>query len=227
MVKVVIVCTSAPDLKGHATGVWMEELADPYYIFTTAGYDVILASPAGGPIPIDAGSMADSFFTEHSRQFLHDPVAMGMMNHSIKVDTIDWSNAGDIDCIFLPGGHGTCVDFTNNPALKIAIETMYADDKIVATVCHGPVSLCDCVKPDGTPLVSGKTVTGFSDAEENAVQLQSLVPFLLESKLKELGGNYEKADDWHSKVCVDKKLVTGQNPQSSEGVAKTVVSMFG
>jgi putative intracellular protease/amidase len=86
---------------------------------------------------------------------------MGMMNHSIKVDSIDWSNTGDTGCIFLAGGHGTCGDYIDNPALKHAVETMYADGKVVASVCRGAFSLCDCVKPDGTPLVSGKKLTVF------------------------------------------------------------------
>lgn len=204
----------------------MEELAAPYYIFTAAGYEVVLASPSGGPIPIDTGSMAEAFFSESSRRFLHDAAAMRLMNHSRSVASLDWSKNGDMDAIFLPGGHGTCVDFIDNASLKSAIEQMYADGKVVASVCHGPLALVDCF--DGsTPLVSGKTVTGFSDSEEAAVQLASLVPFLLESKLKELGAMYEKVDDWNSNVCVDGKLVTGQNPQSSEGVAKAVVELLG
>jgi putative intracellular protease/amidase len=218
-VKVAIVCISTSNQKGFDTEVWMDDLSAPYYIFTLAGYDVILASPAGGPIPIDTGSITDPLFTESSRRFLHDHVAMGMMNHSIKVDSIDWSNTGDVGCIFLAGGHGTCVDYIDNPALKHAVETMYADGKVVASVCSGAFGLCDFVKPDGTPLVFGKKVTFFSYSEEHALQLQSLAPYLLESKLKELGGNSEKAEDWHPKCCIDDKLVTGLNPQSSDDVA--------
>ena len=119
----------------------------------------------------------------------------------------------------MPGGHGTCVDFINNPVLKKAVEDMYNAGKVVCSVCHGPMCLTDCVKPDGSPLVKGLTVAGFADSEEAAVQLTDKVPFLLEAKLKELGGNYEKGEDWHPKVCVDKSdskiLITGQNPQSS------------
>jgi putative intracellular protease/amidase len=222
---IAIVCTSASDLNGHETGLWVEELASPYYLFLEAGYDVVLASPKGGPIPIDTGSMAEAAFTQASRRFLHDATAMRLMNHSLKTEAVDWSS---MDAIYLPGGHGTCVDFVDNPPLKKAVETMYASGKIVSSVCRGPTALVDCVQPDGiTPLVSGKVVTGFSDSEESVVQLASLVPFLLESKLKELGGKYEKGDDWSVKVCVDGKLITGQNPQSSEAVAKAVVELLG
>lgn len=126
----------------------------------------------------------------------------------------------------MTGGHGTCVDFVNNSVLKEAIETMYSSKKVVGAVCHGPTCLPDCNKPDGTPLVQGLTVTGFADSEEEAVQLTSIVPFLLEKKLKELGGKYEKADDWNSKVCVDGNLITGQNPQSSDECAAAVIKML-
>lgn len=223
MVKVVIVCTSASELKGYATGVWMEEVAAPYYIFKEAGYEVSIASPAGGPVPIDGMSLAEDFFTAPGQKFMHDAAGIGALSHSVKIDAIDWSN---VDCIFLAGGHGTCIDFIGNAALKTTLEKMYSSNKMVTAVCHGVIALCECNMSDGAPLVSGKTVTGFADTEEVAVNLQHLVPFLIESKLKELGANYEKADDWHSKICVDGHLVTGQNNNSSEEAAKMVVKML-
>jgi putative intracellular protease/amidase len=131
----------------------------------------------------------------------------------------------------MPGGHGACVDFINNPTLKNAIETMYNAGKVVSAVCHGPMCLADCVKADGSPLVKGLAVAAFADSEEAAVQLTEKVPFLLESKIKELGGNYEKGDDWSSKVCVDKTdskiLISGQNPQSSEEAAQEIIKILG
>jgi len=222
MTKVVLVATSATELKGHATGLWIEELAAPYYQFKKAGYDVVIASPAGGAVPIDAGSMAEGFFTEEAKKFMHDAEAFGRLSHSLKLDSIDFTTG--VDAIFLCGGHGTSADFVENAALKRAIETLYAADKIVSAVCHGPTGLPQCNKPDGTPLVKDKMVTGFKDSEEMAVQLQDLVPFMLETKLKEQGGKYECADDWNSKVCVDGNLITGQNPQSSEECAAAVIS---
>lgn len=222
MTKVVLVATSATELKGHATGLWIEELAAPYYIFKKAGYEVVIASPAGGPVPIDAGSMAEGFFTEEAKKFMHDAEAIGKLGHSSKLDSIDFSSG--VDAIFLCGGHGTCADFIDDAALKGAIETLYADGKVVAAVCHGPTGLVQCNKPDGTPLVKDKVVTGFKDSEELAVQLHELVPFMLETKLKEQGGKFESADDWNSKVCADGNLITGQNPQSSEACAAAVIS---
>ncbi len=221
--KVVIVATSASTLGPIQTGVWIEELASPYYEFEAAGYDIVIASPAGGPIPIDSGSLGEGFFTEEAKRFLHDATAVGKLCHSVSIGDI---TLDDVDAIFMAGGHGTCTDFINCPSLKAAIEGMYKDDKVVAAVCHGPICLTDCVKEDGTPLVQGKKVTGFTNTEENVVQKQDLVPFLLEDKLKELGGIYERADDWNCKVVADGKLVTGQNPQSSTECAKKVIEIL-
>lgn len=133
----------------------------------------------------------------------------------------------DKQAIYLTGGHGTCIDFIDSKALKAAVETVYANDKIVAADCHGPVGLAGCNKPDGTPLVAGKVVTGFTNSEEDAVQLTEKVPFLIETKFIEQGAKYEKGDDWAPKVCVDGKLVTGQNPASSEACAKEVCKLLG
>ncbi|KAA8491635.1 Glyoxalase 3 [Porphyridium purpureum] len=223
MVKVVIVSTSASDLKGHATGLWIEECATPYYMFKAKGFDVVLASTSGGAIPIDATSMADAFFTDASKRFLHDAEAMGAFSHSIKVSTIDWAG---VDAIYMAGGHGTCVDFVQSTELHDAIAHIYKMGKIVAADCHGPIALCHVSKPDGTPLLQGVTATGFADSEEVAVQLDKIVPYMLEAKMKELGAKYEKADDWNPKVCVDGKIVTGQNPQSSEVCAEAVIQLL-
>jgi putative intracellular protease/amidase len=221
--SVVIVSTSASDLNGHTTGLWIEELAAPYYIFTNAGYTVTIASPKGGAIPIDVGSMQPGFFTDEAKKFMHDPEAYGKLSHSATIGTIDWSS---VDAVYVAGGHGACADLTHDADLKTAIESVYAANKIVASVCHGVIALTDCQGPNGNALVSDKVVTGFANSEEEVVQLTKLVPFLLETKLKELGGKYEKADDWHPKVCADGNLVTGQNPQSSADVAKKVVEML-
>lgn len=222
--KVVIVSTSASDLKGHKTGVWLEELAVPYYLFRAKGYQVVLASIKGGEIPIDNASLQGDFYVEASKKFINDEHAMERLVNSTPLSDIDFHT---VDAIYLAGGHGTCVDFVTSTELKKAIELLYATDKVVAADCHGPIALALCNKPDGTPLVAGKTVTGFADTEEDAVQLTALVPFLVETRFKELGANYEKADDWHPKVCVDGKLVTGQNPQSSDLCAKEVAKLLG
>jgi putative intracellular protease/amidase len=227
MVKtVVIVCTSAGELQGHPTGLWLEELATPYYLFLEQGYTIVVASPAGGAVPIDKNSLGDGFFTNAAKQFLHDAEAINHLSHTVILSSIDFTS-GLVDALYLTGGHGTCVDFVNNPILQTAIESMYAAGHVVAADCHGPIGLAECNKADGTPLVAGLVVTGFSDTEEDAVQLTSVVPFLIETRFKELGAKYEKSNDWNPKVCIDGMLVTGQNPQSSEDCAKAVISLLG
>jgi len=219
--KVAVITTSAAYMGDHPTGVWLEEMAVPYAMFVEKGYVVTLASIKGGPIPVDAGSMADNFMNDTCRAFLHDPKSMGAMSHSVPVADL---NADNLDAIFMSGGHGTVADFIEAPNLKALIEAMNTQGKIVASVCHGPLCFVQCKGTDGEPLVKGKAVTGFTDSEEAAVQLDKAVPFLLESKLKELGGNFERADDWTPKCVVDGNLITGQNPQSSHAVAEAVVA---
>jgi putative intracellular protease/amidase len=223
MVKVLFVNTAAPALKGGPTGVWLEEIATPYYAMKEAGFEVAMANMTGGPSPIDQGSMGENFFTDACKKFLHDAVAMGMFGHQLKLGDID---SADYDAIYLTGGHGTCVDFVGNPVLKKLIETTYAAGKIVAADCHGPIGLAEACKPDGSPLVKGLKVTGFSDSEEAAVNLTDTVPFLIEQKFKDLGAEYTKGDDWNPHAVVDGKLVTGQNPQSSDACAAEVIKLL-
>jgi len=218
-VKVVIVCTSASDLKGYKTGVWLEECAAPYYLFTSKGFQTILASTAGGEIPIDATSLKGGAFVPVAEKFMKDEDAQKKLLNSIAIKDIKFD---DVDAIYLAGGHGVCIDFIGNKTLKDAIETVYKRGKIVAADCHGPIALAECCKSDGTPLVQGMTVTGFTDSEEAAVSLTDKVPFLIESRFKEQGAKFEKGDDWKSHIRVDGNLYTGQNPASSEALAEAV-----
>lgn len=221
---IVLVSTSAAYLKGHPTGVWMEELAAPYYKFKDAGFEVVVASLRGGPIPIDANSCKGDFFTADAKKFMHDGDALDALAHSVRMSAIDWTSV-DIKAVFMCGGHGTEVDFVKSGILTKAIETTHAADRVVAAVCHGPVSLAQCKNPDKTPLIKGLEVTGFSNSEEAAVGLGDKCPWLLEDKLKELGGVYKAGADWSSNVAVAGKLVTGQNPQSSMACAEEVIKL--
>mmetsp|Transcript_3140 Transcript_3140/g.12167 ORF Transcript_3140/g.12167 Transcript_3140/m.12167 type:complete len:347 (-) Transcript_3140:243-1283(-) len=219
---VVIVSTSAAYLKGHQTGLWLEELASPYYKFKEAGFEVVIASARGGPVPIDAASMKGDDFTAAAKKFMLDGDAFGDLSHSIRLNAIDFKS-DTIKAVFVCGGHGACADFIKSPVLKKAIETVYGAGNAVAAVCHGLICLAQCKKPDGSPLVKDLIVTGFSESEEDAVKLADKVPFAIESKLKELGGLYEKGEDWSCTVKVAGNLITGQNPQSSEGCADAVI----
>ena len=225
--KILFLITSAPSFgksNEFSSGVWLEELAAPYFIFKKAGCEITFASPAGGPIPIDANSLRGPMLTDESKEFLYDADAMDMFSHTKKLENV---TSVDYDALYIPGGHGCCNDFVGNDSVKKAIESMYAASKTVAIVCHGPIALVECFKADGTtPLVQGLTVTGFSDSEEAAVGHTDHVPYLIETKFKEQGATYEKADDWTSHVCVDGNLVTGQNPQSSKAAAQKVLELL-
>mmetsp|Transcript_69534 Transcript_69534/g.220133 ORF Transcript_69534/g.220133 Transcript_69534/m.220133 type:complete len:227 (+) Transcript_69534:461-1141(+) len=219
--SVLIVSTSHEplgDVADKKTGLWAEELMGPYYVLTEAGFDVTVASVKGGKIPIDAGSLGDNFKTDAVKKFMGDAAKMKLIEESVALSAA----TADYDAIFLPGGHGTCWDFVGNAPLAGLVSKMFGAGKVVGAVCHGPMGLVD-VKVDGKSIVSGKKVTGFTNTEEEAVGLTKVVPFLLEDKLKELGGLYEKSGDWSDFAVRDGNLITGQNPQSSVAAAKLMV----
>ena len=220
--KILVVLTSHDQLgdTGHKTGFWLEEFAAPYYVFKDANADVTLASPAGGQPPLDPKSDEPDFQTEATKRFKEDDDAQAALASTLKLSEI---SPDDYDAIFYPGGHGPLWDLAENRTSIDLIETMYASGKTVAAVCHAPAVLRHTRAPDGSPLVKGKSVTGFSNTEEDAVQLSGVVPFLLEDELKAKGASYSKADDWHPYAITDGNLITGQNPASSESVAKAVL----
>jgi len=204
---------------GHPTGLWLEEAAAPYYLFREKGFQVVLASIKGGEIPIDKSSLSGDFYVAVAKKFMEDEDAQTKLRTSVAISDIDFS---DVDAIYLAGGHGTCADFVGDLTLKQAVETVYGAGKIVAADCHGPIGLAQCVAPDGKPIVAGKKVTGFTDAEEKAVGLVEKVPFLIETKFKEQGANFVEGPDWAPHVCIDGNLFTGQNPASSDALATAV-----
>lgn len=223
--KILIVLTSHSQLgdTGQKTGFWLEEFATPYYIFKDASADVTLASPNGGQPPLDPKSDEPDFQTEATERFKSDADAQSVLANTQKLSDI---SADDYDAVFYAGGHGPLWDLAEDRNSIALIETMYASGKPVAAVCHAPAVLRHTVTPDGAPLVKGKSVTGFSNTEEDAVQLSEVVPFMLEDELKAKGANYSKADDWHPYSITDGNLITGQNPASSDSVAKAVLEMI-
>ena len=174
--------------------------------------------------------MGEGYFTDACKKFMHDPEAVGALSHSVPLASLSFPDA--FDTIYIAGGHGCCnPDFYTSSVLISAIETTLFAGKVVAVVCHGPMVLAQCKNASGAPLVSGLSVTGFSNSEEAAVGCTDKVDFLIQTKFEEQGGNFEKADDWTSGVVSDKvgdgTLVTGQNPQSSEACAKLVIDCLG
>jgi len=224
--KILMVLTSHDQLgdTGQKTGFWLEEFAAPYYVFKDANADVTLVSPFGGQPPLDPKSDEPDFQTAATNRFKTDKDAQTALANTLKLSAVA---ADDYDAVFYPGGHGPLWDLAEDKHSIALIETMYASGKPVAAVCHAPAVLRHARAHDGSPLVEGKSVTGFSNSEEDAVQLTDVVPFLLEDELKAKGGNYSKSSDWYPYAVTDGKLVTGQNPASSELVARAVLQLAG
>ena len=225
--KVLMILTSYARMgdTGKATGLWAEELAVPYYRFTDAGVQVDLASPQGGPAPIDAGSLKPRGQNEPLvERLLADEALQGLMQKTAKTADVD---ASAYDAVFFPGGHGTMWDLPHDAGVKRAVERAFAAGRLVASVCHGAAGLVSAQGADGQPLVKGRRINSFTDAEEAQAGLTSVVPFLLESRLRELGAQFEGAPNWQAFSVRDGQFITGQNPQSSERVASEVLQAFG
>ena len=220
--KVLMVLTSHDQLgtTGLKTGFWLEEFAAPYYVFKDADADITIASPKGGQPPLDPKSDEPDFQTAATARFKDDKQAQDALAGSLKLSDI---SPDEFDAVFYPGGHGPLWDLSEDRDSISLIEVMYAAGKTVAAVCHAPAVFRHTEAPDGSPLVEGKSVTGFSNSEEAAVELTDIVPFLLEDELQLIGANYSKSSDWHPYVVTDGNLVTGQNPASSEAVAQALL----
>ena len=216
--KILMVLTSHDKLgeTGKKTGFWLEEFAAPYYVFRDAGATVTLASPKGGQPPLDPKSDEPGAQTEATRRFKSDEEAKQALAHTRILSSMD---ADTFDAVFYPGGHGPLWDLAEDRASIAMLEETYAAGKPVALVCHAPGALRHVTTADGAPLVKGKRVTGFSNAEEEASQLTHVVPFLLEDELARLGAHYRKGPNWGSFIQADGNLITGQNPASSAAAA--------
>ncbi|WHQ73391.1 type 1 glutamine amidotransferase domain-containing protein [Pantoea sp. Lij88] len=221
--KILMVLTSHDELgtTGKKTGFWLEELAAPYYAFLDAGADITLASPKGGQPPLDPKSDEPDSQTDETRRFHADSAAQAALASTIRLDSV---NQEAFDAVFYPGGHGPLWDLANDKHSISLIEQTLQAGKPVALVCHAPGVLRDVKNADGTPLVKGKKVTGFTNSEEEGVGLTDVVPFLVEDVLKQNGGLYSRGDDWQSYTVQDGLLITGQNPGSSAETAKVLLA---
>lgn len=222
--KVLFVLTSHDKLgnTGLKTGFWTEELAAPYYALSDKGVDITIASPKGGLPPIDPKSEDPSSQTDATRRMDKDAVLMDKLKNTTPLSEV---KSEDFDAVFYPGGHGPLWDLAEDKVSQQLIVDFYTSDKPVGFVCHAPGVLKD-VKINGEYLVKGKNVTGFTNTEEDAVQLTDIVPFLVEDMLKKNGGIYSKIEDWNPYAVVDGTLVTGQNPASSEKVAEELLKLL-
>jgi putative intracellular protease/amidase len=220
--KVLIVLTSHDQLgnTGKKTGFWLEELAAPYNTFKDAGAEIVLASPKGGQPPLDPKSNEPDFKTDATRRFEADVDANAQLANTVRLDSV---SQADFDTVFYPGGHGPLWDLAEDRHSVALIEAFIAAGKPVALVCHAPGVLRDVKTAEGTPLVQGRKVTGFTNTEEAGVGLTEVVPFLVEDMLKAAGGHYSKGPDWGSYVVTDGVLITGQNPASSAETAAVLL----
>lgn len=216
--KILFVLTSHDQLgnTGKKTGFWVEEFASPYYLLLDKGAEITIATPKGGAAPIDPSSDGPDAATAATDRFNKDIQAKDFIANTKVLATM---NPDEFDAVFYPGGHGPLWDLTSDAASIALIEKFNTQQKPVAFVCHAPAVLKNIKNTDGTPFVNGKKVTGFTNTEEEAVQLTAIVPFLVEDMLKENGGLYSKKEDWAAYAVQDGNLITGQNPASSELVA--------
>lgn len=221
--KILMVLTSHDELgtTGKKTGFWLEELAAPYYAFLDAGAEITLASPKGGQPPLDPKSDEPDSQTDETRRFHADSAAQAALASTVRLDTV---NQETFDAVFYPGGHGPLWDLANDKHSISLIEQTLQAGKPVALVCHAPGVLRDVKNADGTPLVKGRKVTGFTNSEEEGVGLTDVVPFLVEDVLKQNGGLYSRGDDWQYYTVQDGLLITGQNPGSSAETAKVLLA---
>lgn len=223
--KILMILTSHDRLgdTGKKTGFWLEEFAAPYYVFKDAGAEIVLASPKGGQPPLDPISDAEDAQTDDTRRFKEDTAAIDALAHTTRLAEV--SGEG-VDAVFYPGGHGPMWDLAVDTHSIQLIESMFNAGKPVSAVCHAPAVFRHTKTTDGAPLVKGKKVTGFTNTEEEAVQLTKVVPFLVQDMLATKGGLYEKGADWQSFVVTDGNLITGQNPASSAAAARAVLAQL-
>lgn len=221
--KILFITTSHQHLgnTGRQTGVWTEEIAIPYFTFIDAGYQVDIASPKGGAVPFDPNSIKPIGQNHPTlERFLTDPMAQQKVQQTLRVEHMD---VATYDAVFFPGGHGAMWDLPEDAGVTRAVERAFVANKIIGGVCHGVAGLVSAKTPAGHPIVSGRRINSFTNEEENAAGLSEVVPFLLETRLRELGGCFEKASNWVSFAVQDGLLITGQNPASSIRVAELIL----
>jgi putative intracellular protease/amidase len=223
--KILMVLTSHDKLgnTGRKTGFWLEELAAPYFVFKDAGAEIVLASPKGGQPPLDPKSNEPSFQTDLTHRFEADAAAKAQLASTVRLDSVKQE---DYDTVFYPGGHGPMWDLAEDKNSIKLLASFVAAGKTFAVVCHSTGALRHVKTPDGKLFVEGKTVTGFTNGEEEAVELTKVVPFLVEDELMSLGATFSKVKNWGVHTVVDGQLITGQNPASSGPAAKVLLEML-
>lgn len=220
MEKKILFVVTSHDKKGETgqpTGYYLSEVSHPWEVLTKAGYEIDFVSPKGGTPPVDGFNLEDPV----NKAFWGNEEYKNKISHSLKPGEV---KPEAYSAIFFAGGHGTMWDFADNMELANITSGIYENGGIVGAVCHGPSGLVNVKLNNGKYLVDGKRINAFTNEEEIAVKLDSVVPFLLETKLIERGAKFEKSGLWQPHVTVDQRVVTGQNPQSAKGVGEAILT---
>lgn len=220
--SILILATSATKLSdGRDTGCWVEEVASPYLLWREKGFHVDVASVSGGAIPWDEASLSGDFLTPEAQAFMGNDETKQAVSSTRSAEQVLQGGIEKYDALFLPGGHGIVFDGTSAVVQQV-VEAFWSAGKVVSAVCHGPAALTTAKDANGDSILKGKEVCGFTDAEEVAVGKDKAVPFLLEARMRELGGVFESGPDWQPHAVASGNLITGQNPASSKLVAELV-----
>lgn len=212
---ILIIVTNFSEIApGEPTGLWLEEFAVPYMEFKKHGYEITVASIKGGRTPVDPRSKPSPEQTRTWRD------AVSALENTLPVASVDTARFA---AVFVPGGHGTMYDLPNNPDTNKLLARFAAENKVIAAMCHGPAILVGVTLGNGSPLIAGKMLTSFTNQEEKAAGFAEKMPFLLETRLRELGASFVERPNWSDHVEVDGNLITGQNPQSSRSAALAVI----
>lgn len=223
ILKVLVVVTSHSELgnTGKPTGYYLSEVTHPVVALERSGISVDIASPKGGKAPMDESSL--DLKDPINKTYMEKTEFVKKLENTIKLADIDPSK---YSAIVFAGGHGTMWDFKDDTTIPKLSSAIYEKGGVVAAVCHGPAALINIKLSNGTYLISGKNVGGFSNAEEEAAGLTKVVPFSLEDELVKRGARYSKTGLWGNHVVVDGRLVTGQNPASAESVGEAVAKIL-
>ena len=223
--KILAVVTSCQVMgnDNQKTGYELTELSRAYYVFQANGFEVDVASPMGGtpPVILDDGDMG-----VYDYAFLNDTIAQRKVNNSIAIKNVD---PEDYRGVYFVGGKGAMFDFPNDIHIQSLVREHFQSGKVIGAVCHGPAALVNVRLDDGSPLLSNKTISGFTNNEELFLTRNApdIFPFLLQDKLTERGADFDEGYMYLENVAWDGNLVTGQNPWSTWALAETMVSQLG
>ena len=229
MAKILMVVSAADSLtmrdgSKHPTGYWAEELVASHHTLINAGHTVDIATPGGVKPTVDQVSLAveSAGSIEKADRFRAYIAAIDdELSHPLVLADV---TVADYEAVVMPGGHGPMADLATDSDLgKILIESDKAG-RIIAPFCHAPAGLLSAIDEEGKFAFAGRNLAVFTDEEELNGGTGPNTPWFVETVLRDKGAIVESGPAWNSHVIRDRNLITGQNPQSSEDVAKEVIA---